>query len=786
MNTCQATALGQVEARPHSVADWTEWFTPSRLALMLGLLLFAAYPEVILGTHSFFNNDFGLFTYPIAHYARESIWRGELPLWNPLSNCGLPFLAQWNTTVCYPLSWFYILFPLPWSLHCFCLGHLVLAGLSMYWLAHRWIGDRFAASLAGLAYSFNGFTLNCLIWTSILAAIAWLPLTILCVERAWRDGGRQILLAALVASMQMLSGAPELIFLTWFLLGTLLAVQVCSRSITARASSLRLGLVVALVCCLTAFQLFPFLQFARHCGRTPGWTNGAWAMPVWGWANFVVPLFRCSRSILGPCFQVEQQWTSSYYFGIGVVGLAFVGVSKAKNSRHWWLSAVALFGVLLALGENGLILPVLRRVFPALGLARYPIKFILATIFACPLLAALAINWIQRKAATAEAGRALPSAPQIVPRVLLWPGILLLALIAAITATAALFPYPDSSWHMTLRNGLERAPFLVFILGGIVLQTKTQNLSKRRWLGFGILMLLGLDILTHAPSQNPTVPNRAYGPLTLDMSAAPQPGQSRAMVSPRMQALLSQVSRPDPLVYYLGHRGSLYENCNLLESIPKVDGFFPIYPREAEAVQALLYTPTNFPAGLVDFLGTTQISSPDEFWKWLPRTTALPLATAGQQPVFAEADETLRTLAAPEFDPRRFVYLPTEARASLGVTNGSSAEITSSHFSAHQVALGVSAAQPALVVIAQSFFPCWGAAVDGHQAKLWRANHAFQAVEVPAGKHLVVLTYRDYWFYAGAVISGVTLLGCLIFAFWHVSCAKSASINRSPSQAEEL
>src|SRR6266404_5214527 len=162
MNTCEATAIPQVEARPHAVADWAAWFTPGRLALVLGLLLLAAYPEVILGTHSFFNNDFGVFTYPVAHYTRESIWRGELPLWNPYSNCGLPFLAQWNTTVCYPLSWFYILFPLPWSLNYFCLGHVVLAGVSMYWLAHRWTANRFAASVAGLAYAFNGLTLNCL------------------------------------------------------------------------------------------------------------------------------------------------------------------------------------------------------------------------------------------------------------------------------------------------------------------------------------------------------------------------------------------------------------------------------------------------------------------------------------------------------------------------------------------------------------------------------------------------------------------------------------------------
>src|SRR5207302_2254502 len=111
--------------------------------------------------------------------------------WNPLNNCGIPFIAQWNTTVFYPLSWFYLLLPLPWSLSYFCLGHLVLAGLAMYFLAYRWTGDRFAASLAGLAYALNGLSFNALMWTSILAGLAWLPLVILFAERAWQKGGRQ-------------------------------------------------------------------------------------------------------------------------------------------------------------------------------------------------------------------------------------------------------------------------------------------------------------------------------------------------------------------------------------------------------------------------------------------------------------------------------------------------------------------------------------------------------------------------------------------------------------------
>ena len=82
-----------------------EWLTPGRFALFLGLLIFATFPGVLLGSTTFVIRDFGLFGYPLAYFHRQSFWRGELPLWNPFSNCGLPFLAQWNTLGFYPGVW---------------------------------------------------------------------------------------------------------------------------------------------------------------------------------------------------------------------------------------------------------------------------------------------------------------------------------------------------------------------------------------------------------------------------------------------------------------------------------------------------------------------------------------------------------------------------------------------------------------------------------------------------------------------------------------------------------
>jgi uncharacterized membrane protein YfhO len=49
--------------------------------------------------------------------------------------------------------------------------------------------------------------------------------------------------------------------------------------------------------------------------------------------------------------------------------------------------------------------------------------------------------------------------------------------------------------------------------------------------------------------------------------------------------------------------------------------------------------------------------------------------------------------------------------------------------------------------------------VDGQTVPLLRANHAFQAVAVPAGRHELVLRYRDRAFQLGAVLSLGTLAG---------------------------
>jgi uncharacterized membrane protein YfhO len=65
-----------------------------------------------------------------------------------------------------------------------------------------------------------------------------------------------------------------------------------------------------------------------------------------------------------------------------------------------------------------------------------------------------------------------------------------------------------------------------------------------------------------------------------------------------------------------------------------------------------------------------------------------------------------------------------------------------------------------MVALSQAWYHNWKAGIDGRDAPLWRANQAFQAIEVPAGRHEITLAYRDPAFRWGGYLSILGLLLC--------------------------
>jgi len=307
------------------------------------------------------------------------------------------------------------------------------------------------------------------------------------------------------------------------------------------------------------------------------------------------------------------------------------------------------------------------------------------------------------------------------------------------------------------------------ILTGALLFVLTRENAPglRRIAPLILIFTAWLDVFTHEPAQNPTVPPSVYelnlARARLAMQPQPALGESRAMVTPVAAMDFIRFALSDPKNNFLAKRLGYCANCNLLDAVPKVDGFFSLLPRESDGLISLLYGATNadFPR-LEDFMGVSQITAPDEFFHWQPRRTFLPLVTAGQKPVFLDDTGTLRALTQPDFDGGKMVFLPPEAKSLVTVTNQTAARVLSSQFKAQRADIEVEAAEPSLVVVAQTWYHNWRAYVDGQPAPLLRANYAFQAFQVPAGQHYVRLAYEDLAFQFGAAVSICMAVNCFI------------------------
>ncbi len=132
----------------------------------------------------------------------------------------------------------------------------------------------------------------------------------------------------------------------------------------------------------------------------------------------------------------------------------------------------------------------------------------------------------------------------------------------------------------------------------------------------------------------------------------------------------------------------------------------------------------------------------------------------GQYEHVASDQEILRRLRAGDFDPHRTVLLSDKpATAPLPDTTAQS-EIK--RYGLHEIIVETACQFPQILVLSDNYYPiCWTAFIDGQPVKTLRANHAFSAVEIPSGKHVVEFRYSSSAFTLGATASISALLVAL-------------------------
>src|SRR5260370_41751404 len=145
--------------------------------------------------------------YPWALYFKESISRGELPLWNPYASSGQPFLANSQSRPLDPFNVLFLAFKdFVFAFNLILILQLYAGGVFAYLYLRRSLKvGRFGAFLGGTRFMLNGVFAAWLEWRWMAGGVLWLPLIFLLLDKSWQ---RKTLFYAVAAGFPSGGSAP--------------------------------------------------------------------------------------------------------------------------------------------------------------------------------------------------------------------------------------------------------------------------------------------------------------------------------------------------------------------------------------------------------------------------------------------------------------------------------------------------------------------------------------------------------------------------------------------------
>lgn len=691
---------------------------------------------------------------PFYSFAASELKSGRLPLWNPYLYGGAPFIADLQTAVFYPLNWPVFLLPQVTyeSLQFLVLAHLLLAAAGMYLLCvyGPLPTGRVAAVVAGLAFALCDYMVVHLGNLNLVAGAAWMPWLALAVGRGVMSR-RWVPFAfgGLALSMMLLAGHIQP-FLYGMLLAALIAafgVVLAWRENGPRAAlgvALRALIVPLVAVGVSAVQLLPGIELRELTARAAVSYDVSieYSMPPVQLLSLIVPdLFgRGPGSYWAPWPRVEMG-----YFGILPLFAALAAFWVRRGPFTWFLGALAILGVLMALGGYSIVHGLLFQFVPGFSGLRAPARAIILFNLAAAWLAAVGIDGLLRVDRD-------PSVKWLLRVGWTFLGIAVLGVLPPVVyylATVAGQPGPLAIRVGPIANGL--------VLSGalLALSLAVFGLARRmpgKVAAALILAIVSFDLLTTgfdvegggedpaAKYQHDAVVNfireNSPEPLRIDTETGVwsvwQPaagmlhriGDVRGVDNPLMLA--------DTQRYWAGlggRQGAPYDLLNV--GFALVTPGTPLDPQKFRKV----------------FDGDPEI----EVWRYqtpMPRVWVV-----GSNSVVNDHEAAFAAIHQSSFNPREHVILE-----EFGVRMGQPGTARIESYTNDRITVRVNAPNNGHLVLSEVWYPGWEATVNGQPTTVLRANYLFRAVNVPVGESLVELVFRPYSFYAGATVSLLTLI----------------------------
>ena len=753
--------------------------TTGRTALLGGALglAFAAVllaPSVLSGGVPA-RGDLADFFWPMKAYTAAR-WPSGLPLWNPLSGCGEPWLAQLQTGVLYPGDLPFFLPGIAGPLLSIAL-HLAIASSGMAAWLYGLGSSRGGALLGAAVYAGGGAFLSLALVYNNFETAAFLPWLFVAARGAAAGGSPARL--ALAFALSFLGGEPSIAVAGAACAIALALFTRCEEPATgidAGRPLRRLAGGLLLGAGLAAAAALPFFDYAASSGRLAGVTRAeALARPVG--ASDLLDL------VLPPPDALTRHpapGRGGYLATLALSPLVLVlaggaGAGLAARPRLLaGLALLALLGLLLAAGPRGGLLPILWDLGIARGV-RFPARWFVLTQCALAGLAGTGLDgWRYGRLFAWPKGLEPEDGDRVsAPAAARLGTLLVLGTIAAWLlgmALAAGRGTGAAAW----------ATLFAAAAGGILLASvrmtgwPAPGRSDAVLLALVALPLLGATAGLFAPARLEGSP-----PILAGLAGAPGRVYPIASDGAALAALSREAGGEWGGTGASRARAALSGYTNLPLSLSSAASPSPIgNPRRTRLLGAALsggnagtilsladvrHIVSPFPAAIPGARLERQVGG--VFLYALPR--AVGRVFFARSALEVDDAAAFRALARPEFDPEAVALLAPPAGPLPPAREGRSFSVARVVADAPELLkVDAEASDAGFLVLTRAYARGWEARLDGTEVPLHRADLALSAVLLPAGAHRLELVYRPLAFRIGAAISlaSFVVLAALVLA----------------------
>ena len=774
--------------------------TPSTFVL-IGLALWV-FREAIFFGGVFYKRDVHLVWHPQVEGFVRAVLGSAWPLWDPSLAFGQPLLADPSAQVLYPLTWLNLLMR-PWLYYTvYAVLHFLLAAFGMRALARHLGLSPFASMVATGAFVLSGPYLSMVDLWHHFAGASWMPFVVKAADQALGGTRRDVARFALTLSLQILAGSADLCAMTLLLAAALGVARhldlkrpllATNRAVLARGFG---GVLLAVG--VSAALWMPALEIVSRASRAslPQGVRTYWSMhPLVAVETLLPGLFTSlplKSALRAAFFESREPFLASLYLGVGALALVAAAATSSRHPLRGLLLGVLALALLVSLGPHTPAYALVTTLVPPLRVLRYPVKIMALVAFVWALLAGLGADaWRERLR-----GRAFAVVCGSLALVLGLAASLVAAARFAPEAMAARLarPAPGPEGLRGLRLAL-LSPRRDRVAGVArpprrLLQWKGRLDPPSRGLGLAALALLDLAVYHRSPESD-----RAQD--ALHAAAGARDGHrgsplrlgctSTTTASPERRSVTSTGGRPFvvarmPEGFSLDAASALGMQMSLASETAGRWGLSQAYTIDYRGLHAtplarlekLLRDVEETPAELrlLQAGGATHVVSFHEI-EPLPVTNRIaglfargillsrvpdPLPRTYVVGRARQADDTgaVALLLDPAFDLRGEIVVSDGANAGAPPGRAGTSRILEEH--ADRVVLEAELDRPGSVVLLDGYDPGWHARVDGQEAPVLRANLAFRAVPLPAGRHRVEMVYRPRGLWLGLGVAALSLM----------------------------